>query len=90
MLCMNLLVQAVTLVTLARYFKARIHEYLFGDKSSHVFKHFNVSTKCREASSIECFNILDTAQSEYQMKLKEAMHIKWLHPVFNQLVMHAL
>ena len=72
-----------------RHFKTRIQEHLSGDKSSHVFKHLNASTKCREASSTKSFEILDTAKTEYQVKLKEAMHIKWLNPALNQQVTHA-
>ena len=54
-----------------------------------VFKHLSASTECRAASLAECFKILDTAhQTEYQIKLKEAMHVKWLNAVLNHQVTH--
>ena len=71
-----------------RHFKTHIQEHLFGDRSSHVFRHLSTSTECREASSAECFKILDTAQTEYESKLKAAMHIRWLNSVLNHQVTH--
>ena len=72
-----------------RHLKTRVREHLFTDRNSHVYKHLNASVECREACSTESFTILDSASSEYKVKIKEAMHIKWQCPVLNQQVTHA-
>ena len=64
----------------------RVHEHL-RDKSSHIFKHLAQSDECREACSSECFEIIDQGNS-FTIKLKEAMHIKWVKPILNQQIMH--
>ncbi|XP_020906008.1 uncharacterized protein LOC110244161 [Exaiptasia diaphana] len=70
-----------------RHFKTRRKEHLFGDKSSHVYKHVH-NTKCGENVNNECFSIIDSDNTEYKIKIKEAMHIKWLRPSLNQQVKH--
>ena len=71
-----------------RHFKTCIQEHLFGDRSSHLFRQSSALTECCEAFLAECFKILDTAQMEYQITLKESMHIKWLNPVLNHQLTH--
>ena len=36
----------------------------------------------------ECFTILDSAASKFQIKIKEALHIKWENPILNQQLRH--
>ena len=36
----------------------------------------------------ECFTILGSAVSKFQIKIKEAMHIKWENPILNQQLKH--
>ena len=58
-----------------RHFSTRVREHLSSDKSSHIFKHLLSSERCRQACSTDCFEILDSAPTKFQLKLKEAMHI---------------
>ena len=71
-----------------RHFMTRVREHLKGDKSSHIFKHLELSAECREVYSNECFEIIDKGPSQYFIKIKEAMHIKWQRPILNQKVAH--
>ena len=71
-----------------RHFSTRIREHLSPDKSSHIFKHLLSSERCRQSCSTDCFEILDSAPTKFQLKLKEAMHINWEKPNLNQQVHH--
>ena len=44
--------------------------------------------KNRQSCSTDCFEILDSAATKFQFKLKEAMHINWEKPNLNQQVHH--
>ena len=56
--------------------------------SSHVFKHLQSSESCRISCSADCFTVLDSATTKFQVKLKESMYIKWEKPDLNQQVKH--
>ena len=71
-----------------RHFSTRVREHLSSDKSSHIFKHLQSSERCRQSCSADCFEILDSAPTKFQLKLKEAMHINWEKPNLNQQVHH--
>ena len=70
------------------HFSTRIREHLSYDKSSHIFKHLQSSERCRQSCSADCFEILDSASTKFQLKLKEAMHINWEKPNLNQQAHH--
>lgn len=67
----------------SRYFTTRIDEHLKSDKQSHVFKHLQSSSNCRNKCSNNCFVVLDTAKTKYSLRIKESMWIKWLKPLLN-------
>ena len=75
--------------THGRHFSTHIHEHLSYDKSSHIFKHLQSSEHCRQSWSADCFEILDSAPTKFQLKLKEAyMYINWEKPNLNQQAHH--
>ena len=71
-----------------RHFSTRVREHLVSDKASHIYKHLQQSSNCREASSDKCFEILDCANNTIELKIKEALHIKWERPSLNQQLYH--
>ena len=71
-----------------RHFSTRVREHLYSDKFSHIFKHLLSSERCRQSCSTDCFEILDSAPTKFQLKLKEAMHINWEKPNLNQQAHH--
>ena len=71
-----------------RHFSTRVREHLSLDKSSHIFKHLQSSERCHQSCSADCFEILDSAPTKFQLKLKEAMHINWEKPNLNHQVHH--
>ena len=43
--------------------------------SQKIFKHLRNSENCRSLCSEDCFKVLDSACTSFQLKIKEAMHI---------------
>ena len=71
-----------------RHLATRVREHLTSDKNSHIFQHINGSEACRSLCSEDCFSILDTASTSFQLKIKEALHIGWEKPSLNKQVNH--
>ena len=71
-----------------RHFATRIREHLSSYKNSHIFKHLRGSENCRSLCSEDCFQILDSASTTFQLKIKQAMHILWDQPSLNSQVKH--
>ena len=61
----------------------RIDEHLRVDKQSHIYKHLNSNVLCKNSCNESSFKIIDRADTEYSLKLKEALHIKWIKPKLN-------
>ena len=70
-----------------RHFFTRINEHL-KDANSNIFKHLQKSRACNSVCNKDCFSVIDRATTEYQLKIKEAMHIKWIRPKLNTQVKH--
>ena len=66
----------------------RIREHLSSDKHSGIFKHLRGSENCHSLCSEDCFKILDSASTTFQLKIKEAMYILWEQPSLNSQVKH--
>ena len=49
----------------------------FNDKQSHIHKHLKSNTVCDQSCDKLCFTIIDCANTEYELKIKEAIHIQW-------------
>ena len=67
-----------------RYYQTRVKEHLETDKSSHIYKHLHKNEKCKQMCSENCFEILDRANSEYELRIKEAIYIRWQAPDINK------
>lgn len=73
-----------------RNFDTRVNEHLRLESSS-IFKHINdpkngiCKTVCSRDSS---FKILDSANNDYELALKEGIFIKWLRPALNKQKSH--
>ena len=76
----NLLILAVFLAILVKHchhFKTRIEEHIKKDKKYHIFKHLHSITICFDSYNYLCFKIIDKANSKFDLKIKEALHINW-------------
>ena len=66
-----------------KYFNTRLNEHLETDKLSAIYRHINMNNNCRVINNQGSFSILDYAKTDYELALKEAMHIKWENPNLN-------
>ena len=67
-----------------RHLNTRITEHLQRDKSSHVFKHLNNNPVCKQSCNSQCFTVIDSAPTKFQLKIKEGLHIHWEKPSLNK------
>ena len=65
------------------HFKTRIEEHIKRDNKSHIFKYLHSTTTCFDSYNSLSFNIIDKANSIFDLKIKEALHINWRKPNLN-------
>ena len=65
------------------HFKTRIEEHIKKDNKSHIFKHLHYAARCFDSCNSLCFKIIDKANSKFDLKIKEALHINWRKPNLN-------
>ena len=71
-----------------RVLSIRIKEHTQTDKNSHIFKHLQHSSNCKDLYTSSCFKILDKANFSIPLKIKESFYIKKLKPELNVQVQH--
>lgn len=71
-----------------RHISTRISEHLTSDKKSKVYKHIRAVDSCKAACNKDSFVILDNAPTQWQLKIKEGLHIKWENPPLNKQLKH--
>ena len=67
-----------------RHFITRINEHLQKDPKSNIFKNLPESRIYNSVCNKDSFSVIDQATSEYHLKMKDAMHIKWIQPKLNK------
>ena len=71
-----------------RHFITRISEHLQKCPKSNIFKRLKESPICNSECNKDCFSVIERAATECQLKMKEAMHIKWIQLKLNKQVKH--
>ena len=66
-----------------RRFKTRIEEHIKKDNKSHIFKHLHFTSTCFDSYNSLCFKIINKANSQLDLKIKQALHINWRKPTLN-------
>ena len=49
----------------------------------HIFKHLHSTTTCFDSYNSLCLKIIDKANSKFDLKIKEALHVNWRKPNLN-------
>ena len=57
--------------------------YIKKDNKSHIFKNLHFTATCFDSYNSLCFKIIDYANSKFDLKIKEALHINWRKPNLN-------
>ena len=60
-----------------------LEEHIKKDNKSHIFKHLHSAATCFDSYNSLCFKIIDKANSKFDLKIKEALHINWRKPNLN-------
>ena len=58
------------------------------DENYLVSSYINSKQNCKQSNNESSFKIIDKASTEYTLKLKESLHIKWLKPSLNSQKYH--
>ena len=60
-----------------KYFvsRCRIEEHIKKDNKSHIFKDLHSIATCFDSCNSPWFKIIDKANSKFDLKIKEALHI---------------
>ena len=53
------------------------------DNNSHIFKHLHSTASCFDSYNSLSFKIIDKADSKFDLKIKEVLHINWRKPNLN-------
>ena len=64
-------------------FHFKIGEHIEKDNKSHIFKHLHSTATCFYSFNSLCFKIIHKANSKFDLKIKEALHINWRKPNLN-------
>ena len=73
-----------------KHFNTRRNEHLETEKLSSVNKNLQMRENCKMKNDENSFSILDYSKTDYELSLKEAMHIKWENPSLNGQKIHAI
>ena len=65
-----------------------VYVYVYTDNNSHIFKHLESSSSCRDAYGEGCFKGFDSASTHHSLKIKEALHIMWERPNLHKQLQH--
>ena len=66
-----------------RHFKTRTEEHIKKDSKLHISKHLHSALTCFESYNSLFLKIIVKANSKYDFKIKEALHINWKKPKLN-------
>ena len=66
-----------------RHFKTRIEEHIKKDNKPYIFKHLHSTPTCFDSYNSLSFEIIDKANSKFDLKIKEALNINWRKPNLN-------
>ena len=66
-----------------RHFKTSIEEHIKKYNKSHIFKHLHSTATCFHSYNSLCFEIIEKANSKFDLNVKEALHINCRKPELN-------
>ena len=65
------------------HFKTSIGEHIKKDSKYHIFKHLHSTATYFDWHNSHCYKIIDKANSKFDLKIKEALHINLRKPNLN-------
>ena len=71
-----------------RQLKVRVDEHLSGGKGSVIYEHISKNQGCKNMQHTSAFKIIDQAQTEFQLMIKESIQIRFNNPSLNKQIKH--
>ena len=70
----------------ARHLTTRVNEHLHTSKDSAIYKHLHDpnNVACKNISFEQCFTVLDRANTEFKLAIKEARYTRDEQPDLNK------
>ena len=65
------------------HFKTKIEEHIKKDSKSRIFKYLHTTTTYFDLYNSLSFKMIDKANSKFDLKIKELLHINWRKPNLN-------
>ena len=68
------------------YYNTRKHQHFYKKSgASAVYKHLHHDSKCTVEDNVDhSFSIIDSGNTRFALKLKEALYVKWNDPELNK------
>ena len=66
-----------------KHVKTKNEEHIKKDNKFHIFKHLHSTATCFDSCNSVYFKIIDKANSKFDLKIKESLHINWRKPNLN-------
>ena len=54
----------------------------------YIFIHLKTNLECQNACDENAFKIIDNVKTKNELRIKEALHIKWINPNLNKQKVH--
>lgn len=71
-----------------RQLKVRVDEHLSGGRGSVIYEHISKNESCKNMQHTSAFKIIDQAQTEFQLMIKESIQIRLQKPSLNKQIKH--
>ena len=66
-----------------RHFETGVEKHIKKDSKFHIFKNLHFTGTCFDSYNSLCFKIIDGANSKFDLKIGEALHINRRKPELN-------
>ena len=66
-----------------RHFETGVEKHIKKDSKFHIFKNLHFTGTCFDSYNSLCFKIIDGANSKFDLKIGEALHINRRKPDLN-------
>ena len=63
-----------------RHSETRIEEHIKKDNKCHICKYLHSTATWFDSNNSLCFKIIDKANSKFELRIKETLHINWRKP----------
>ena len=71
------------------HYDKRVEQHLRTDSNSHIYRHIKSNNSCNNSNK-DSFKIIDRANTDFALAVKEGIYIKWRSPSLNTQKKHVI